>query len=68
LLIIVSAVQAVELVGLKGKLSGDLSSLGASVASTGGKKVSVGSGTAGGASGGSLKKNLKNLPTMVGGC
>ena len=55
LLIIISGVQAVELVSLKNKLNTELTTLAANSKST----VPT-SGT--------LKDNLKNLPSMVGGC
>ena len=62
LLIVVAGVQAIELVGLKDKLGSEMTTLLASsgkvVAATGG----------GGSASPSLKKNLQNLPTMVGGC
>ena len=61
ILILVSAVQAVELVQLKGKISDESLSLGKAV-----QKTSIGS--AAGSSGSSLSKNLDNLPSMVGGC
>ncbi|HJN57298.1 MAG: hypothetical protein QF436_00540 [Candidatus Woesearchaeota archaeon] len=59
LLILISGVQAVELVGLKNKLNNDLETL--SVSS---KKSTVSTGQ----SSGGLSNNLNNLPTMVGGC
>ena len=58
LLIIISGVQAVQLVGLKTKLNANLEDMAISASKT---KVSTGSS-------GSLSKNLENLPTMVGGC
>ncbi len=61
LLVLVSAVQAVQLMDLKEKLSDD--SLTVSSASG---KTAVGAGP--GAGGSSLSKNLENLPSMVGGC
>ena len=62
LLVLVSAVQAFELLNLKEKLSDE--NLKVSSASS---KTTVGQGgsTAGG---GALSKNLENLPSMVGGC
>ena len=60
-LVLVSAVQTVELMQLKGKLSDESLTLGKAA-----QKTSIGS--SGGASGGSLSKNLENLPSMVGGC
>lgn len=59
LLIVVAGVQAMELVSLKSKLSGDMNALAA-----GNGKTSTGSGSSSSA----LKKNLQNLPQMVGGC
>ena len=55
LLIILSGVQAVELVSLKNKLDKEITALGSSKSS-----VSTSSG--------SLADNVKNLPSMVGGC
>ncbi|MDP3766134.1 MAG: hypothetical protein Q8R04_06495 [Nanoarchaeota archaeon] len=55
LLIILSGIQAVELVSLKSKLDKEITSLGSS-------KSAVSTGSSG------LKDNLKNLPSMVGGC
>ncbi len=55
LLIILSGIQAVELVSLKNKLDKEITSLGSSKSA-----VSIGSS--------GLKDNLKNLPSMVGGC
>ena len=60
-LVLVSAVQAVELMQLKGKLTDESLTLGKAA-----QKTSIGSSA--GASGGSLSKNLDNLPSMVGGC
>jgi hypothetical protein len=60
-LVLVSAVQAVELMQLKGKLSDESLTLGKAT-----QKTSVGSSS--GATGGALSKNLENLPSMVGGC
>ncbi len=60
-LVLVSAVQAVELMQLKGKLSDESLTFGKAS-----QKTSIGSG--GGTTGGSLSKNLENLPSMVGGC
>lgn len=56
LLIVISAVQAVELVSLKNQLDNEITTL----ASTSKSIVSTGSE--------SLSKNLENLPSMVGGC
>ncbi len=61
LLVLVSAIQAVELLNLKEKLSD-----GALTVSTASSKIAVGAGA--GASGSGLSKNLENLPSMVGGC
>lgn len=58
LLIVVAGVQGVELVGLKNKVNTELSGL--SVAKSG-----ISSNLD---SGGTLQKNLQNLPSMVGGC
>jgi len=59
LLIVISGVQATELVSLKNKLGREITTLTAtsekSTISTNGKT-------------GSLSKNLKDLPGMVGGC
>ena len=55
LLVILSGVQAVELVSLKNKLGKEITALGSSKSS-----VSTSSG--------SLTDNVKNLPSMVGGC
>ncbi len=55
LLIILSGIQAVELVSLKNKLDKEITALGSS-------KSAVSTGSSG------LKDNLKNLPSMVGGC
>ena len=55
LLIILSGIQAVELVSLKNKLDKEITALGSS-------KSAVSAGSSG------LKDNLKNLPSMVGGC
>ncbi len=60
-LVLVSAVQAVELMQLKGKLSDESLTLGKAT-----QKTSIAS--SGGTSGGALSKNLENLPSMVGGC
>lgn len=59
LLIVISGVQAFELVGLKNKLNEDLADL---VEGSSKQTISTGS------SGGGLSDNLKNLPSMVGGC
>ena len=56
LLIVISGVQAVQLVNLNNKLNDEAITLAASSKST----VSTGSD--------SLSKNLENLPSMVGGC
>lgn len=56
LLIILSGIQAVELVSLKSKLDKEITALGSSKSAA----------SAGSSSG--LKDNLKNLPSMVGGC
>ena len=56
LLIILSGVQAVELVSLKNKLDKEITALGSS-------KSTVSTGSSG-----SLSDNIKNLPSMVGGC
>ena len=61
ILVLVSAVQAVELVQLKEKLSDESLTFGKAT-----QKTSI--GTSGGTAGGSLSKNLENLPSMVGGC
>ena len=58
LLMVISGVQAFELVSLKNKLNTDLSEL---VESSSKKTIST-------KSGGSLSDNLNNLPSMVGGC
>lgn len=58
LIIIISAVQAVQLVSLNDKLNEDL----ADVMAAGSAKKTVSTGSE------SLKKNLENLPSMVGGC
>jgi len=55
LLIVISGVQAIELVSLKNKLS-EVEELGVSS-----KSASTGSSD-------DLSNNLKNLPSMVGGC
>lgn len=55
LLVIIGAVQAVELVSLKSKLDSGVATVKAGVPIAG-------------AAAGSLQKNLQNLPTMVGGC
>ncbi|HIH04981.1 TPA: hypothetical protein HA281_03020 [Candidatus Woesearchaeota archaeon] len=60
LLVLVSAVQAVELMGLKDKLSDD--SLKVSGASA---KATVGASSG---AGNSLSQNINSLPSMVGGC
>jgi len=55
LLIILSGIQAVELVGLNNKISDEA--------------FSIGSGKGAASAGSSaLNENLKNLPSMVGGC
>ncbi|MBI5391764.1 hypothetical protein HZB00_02055 [Candidatus Woesearchaeota archaeon] len=60
ILVVVSAIQAVQLSSLKAKLSsGTLSTSGAKVSSSLG-------GSSGGAA--SVPSNLQNLPSMVGGC
>ena len=61
LLIMVSAVQAVELTSLKEKINTEFSDL--AVLSIGGGGITTASTTAT-----DLKKNLANLPSMVGGC
>ncbi len=61
LLVLVSAVQSFELMGLKSKLSDEGVSLSKASA-----KTTVGAQGSGGGS--SLSKNLDNLPSMVGGC
>ena len=61
LLILVSAIQPVELTGLKEKLSDG--SLAVSSASA---KTTVGAGS--GSEPSPLSKNLDSLPSMVGGC
>lgn len=60
LLVLVSAVQAVELMGLKGKLSDN--SLTVSGASA---KTPIGASSG---AGNSLSQNINSLPSMVGGC
>ena len=55
LLIILSGIQSVELVSLKNKLDKEITVLGSS-------KSAASAGSSG------LKDNLKNLPSMVGGC
>ena len=57
LLIIISGVQAVELVSLKNKINTDIGDI----------KVSS-SSTPASSSSGNLQQNIQNLPTMVGGC
>jgi hypothetical protein len=57
LLIVVSAVQAVELVNLKNKVDTELSSL----------PVSKPAASAGSPSD-TLQNSIQNLPSMVGGC
>ncbi len=54
LLIILSGVQAVELVSLKNKLDNEITALGSSKSAA--------------SAGNSLNENLNNLPSMVGGC
>jgi hypothetical protein len=58
LLLVVSGVQAFELVSLKNKLNNELTAL-----SSGGAKASAGV-----LPNSALANNLKNLPSMVGGC
>lgn len=58
-LVLIAAVQAFQLVGLKAKLAG-----GAVQASASGP-APLASGGAGGAE---LPANIQNLPSMVGGC
>ena len=55
LLIVLSGVQAIELVSLKNKLNNEITTLAKTSKST----VSTGGG---------LSDNIKNLPSMVGGC
>ncbi len=62
LLIVVSGIQAVELVGLKGKINTEMSDLTIS------KPKSLATNTAGSSPSGQLQSNLENLPGMVGGC
>ena len=59
LLIVVAGMQAVELVNLKSSLSKDITTLAVSGKSSTGSSASSSS---------ALKKNLQNLPQMVGGC
>tara|TARA_Y100000294_G_scaffold170627_1_gene183137 strand:- start:155 stop:481 length:327 start_codon:yes stop_codon:yes gene_type:complete len=59
LLIVISGVQAAQLVGLKNKLNVDLKEIAAS-----GSKSTVSTG----GSSNTLNNNLDNLPSMVGGC
>jgi len=59
LLIVISGVQAFELVSLKNKLNEDLTGL---VEGSSKQTISTGS------SSGSLNDNLDSLPSMVGGC
>ena len=61
LLVLVSLVQAVELMGLKEKLSDETLTVSSSSA-----KTAV--GTSAGSGSGALSKNLESLPSMVGGC
>lgn len=56
LLILVSGIQAVELVNLKNKIDTELNDLAISKRSVTTESIST------------LQKNLQNLPTMVGGC
>ena len=55
LLIVISGVQAIQLVSLRNQLDNEITTL-----STSKSTVSTGSDT--------LSKNLQNLPSMVGGC
>ena len=57
LLIIISGVQAIELVSLKNKINTEIGDI----------KISS-SSTSTSSSSGSLQQNIQNLPTMVGGC
>jgi hypothetical protein len=60
ILVLVSAVQAIELMQLKGKLGDESLTLGKAS-----QKTSIGSSSG---SSGDLSKNLESLPSMVGGC
>lgn len=62
LLILVSGIQAIELVGLKEKISTEMSDLTIS------KSKPLAANTAGSSPGEQLQTNLANLPGMVGGC
>jgi|TARA_Y100000310_G_scaffold238535_1_gene241945 uncharacterized membrane protein len=55
LIIVISGVQAIQLVSLRNQLDNEITTL-----STSKSTVSTGSDT--------LSKNLQNLPSMVGGC
>lgn len=58
-LVVIAVLQAVQLVGLKNKLSGG-------AVNTGSANVPVQAGGSG--NGAQLPSNLQNLPQMVGGC
>jgi hypothetical protein len=60
-LVLIAAVQAFQLVGLKTKLAG-----GAVQTATAGASLAAASG--GQAGGAQLPPNLQDLPSMVGGC
>lgn len=63
LLMILSGVQAFELMRLKAKLNTELPAVIAAAS-----KANTGSGAGGGGDINTLKKNLANLPGIVGGC
>jgi hypothetical protein len=58
LLIVISGVQAIELVNLKNKLNKEITALAPRSRGT----ISTGSSST------KLSENLRNLPSMVGGC
>lgn len=61
-LVLVSAVQAVQLITLNGKVqSGEISTRASAQSTSGTTDSGSGSGT-------QLPQNIQNLPSMVGGC
>lgn len=60
LLVVVSAVQAYQIIGLKGEITGATSQGTSPVNSQGSQPASSGTG--------GLPSNLQNAPDMVGGC